>query len=95
MSHMLSPKNNETSISEECMDYAIRVCKYFEAVHIERIYPLLGSERERQHTKEYALQVLGECFDISNKSQLADLLGYDRATLTKHTNIGKQNRKIR
>ena len=95
MSHMLSPRNNETSISEECMDYAIRVCKYFELVHIDRIYPLLGSVRERQHTKEYALQVLGECFDISNKNQLADLLGYDRATLTKHTNIGKKNRKSR
>ncbi len=85
MAHLLSDHWNETLITGETMNYAIRMADYFTRVHIERIYSLLTSHAhpsQKKLTKELVITEIGQAFDIHNKSLLAEALGYDRAKLT-------------
>ena len=85
MAHLLSDHWNETIISGETMNYAIRIADYFTRVHVERIYPLLTANAvpgQKKLTKELIITEIGQLFDIHNKSALAEALGYDRAKLT-------------
>ena len=85
MSHLLSGHWNEPVITDNEMEYAIRVADYFTQIHVERIYPLLmGNARQaiKRLTKELVITEIGQTFDIQNKSALAEALNCDRAKLT-------------
>ena len=85
MAHLLSEYWDEPVITGKGMEYAIRVADYFTQIHAERIYPLfMINDRHipKKLTKELVIEEIGQAFSITNKSALAEALGYDRAKLT-------------
>lgn len=86
MANLLSENWQEPIISENCMEYAIRVANHYLQTHIERIYPLLMGINTLSISKTEALRIVCEQFQIKSQSALADAIGVSQQYVNKVVN---------
>ena len=85
MIHLLSNHWNESVITAEGMEYAIRMADYFTRIHVERIYPLLrgSAATQRPMTNADLLRAVNRQFTIKSQNALAEVLGVSQQYVNK------------
>ena len=85
MIHLLSNHWNESVITVEGMEHAIRMADYFTRIHVERIYPLLRGSAATQcpMTNGDLLRAVNRQFTIKSQNSLAEVLGVSQQYVNK------------
>ena len=85
MIHLLSNHWNESVITAEGMEHAIRMADYFTRIHVERIYPLLrgSAATQRPMTNADLLRAVNRQFTIKSQNALAEVLGVSQQYVNK------------
>ena len=85
MIHLLSNHWNESVITAEGMEHAIRMADYFTRIHVERIYPLLrgSAATQRPMTNGDLLRAVNRQFTIKSQKALAEAIGVSQQYVNK------------